>query len=50
MVYSPTTHAEGGTLFESMTTVTQGWVDNEPDTQRRRGQDGGTKTAFAITP
>lgn len=43
--------AAGGTLLNQAkagaTIVNNGWVDNEPDTQRRRGRPGGTKTAWA---
>jgi hypothetical protein len=36
-VYSPTTHAGGASLAASFTAIERGWVDQEPDTQRRRG-------------
>lgn len=43
--------AAGGTLLNQAkagaTIVNNGWVDNEPDTQRRRGRPGGTKTAWS---
>jgi hypothetical protein len=43
--------AAGGTLLNQAragaTIVTNGWVDNEPDTQRRRGRPGGTKTVWS---
>lgn len=47
-VFSPTTLAGGGTLAASMTAVTRGWIDSEPDTQRRRSHHQGTKTQFVI--
>lgn len=47
-VYSPTRRAGGATLAASMTAVTRGWVDNEPDTQRRRGTENGTKSTFVV--
>lgn len=46
-VFSPTTYAETGNLGTAFEDVTDGWVDNEPDIQRRRG--GGralTRTTF----
>lgn len=45
-VYSPTTFAATGSLAQSFSAVFEGWVDNEPDTQRRRGADFGVKTPF----
>lgn len=40
----------GGTLLNQAkagtTYVQSGWIDNEPDTQRRRGRNGGTKTQW----
>jgi hypothetical protein len=43
---------DGGTLLQQAragaTVVTRGWVDNEPDTQRRRGRDGGTRSAWSV--
>jgi hypothetical protein len=47
-VYSPTTHAGGASLAASFTTVTRGWVDSEPDTQRRRSWHAGTKELFVV--
>lgn len=42
--------AAGGTLLNqaraACTVVDHGWVDNEPDTQRRRGRRNGTRTAW----
>lgn len=45
-VYSPTTDAQGGTLADSMTIVTNGWVDNAFDTQRRRGAAATSRSTF----
>jgi len=43
--------AAGGSLLDQARAgasyVLAGWVDNEPDTQRRRGRPGGTKTAWS---
>lgn len=39
VVYSPT-------LGGSMSQITSGWVDNAPDTQRRRGQQADVRTVF----
>lgn len=36
-VYSPTVFAETGNLGTAFTPITNGWVDDAPDTQRRRG-------------
>lgn len=47
-VFSPTTFASTSSLSASMTPVTRGWIDNEPDTQRRRGTEAGTKTPFIV--
>jgi hypothetical protein len=30
--------------------IVGGWIDNEPDTQRRRGVDPGTRTSWVPTP
>lgn len=49
VVYSPTADAEGATLTEATTIATRGWIDDEPDTQRRRGKRQGTKSAYTIT-
>lgn len=49
VVYSPTTHAGGSSLFDSVTTVTRGWIDSEIDTQRRRGNVGlGVRETFTV--
>lgn len=36
-VFSPTIYAATGELDAASTVITNGWVDNAPDTQRRRG-------------
>lgn len=44
--------AAGGTLLNQAragaTIVSNGWVDDEPDTQRRRGRPSGTRTAWTV--
>jgi hypothetical protein len=49
VVYSPTADEEGATLEQSLTIVDRCWVDDEPDTQRRRGRNTGAKTLRMIT-
>lgn len=46
VVYSPTTDISG-TGEAGMYEVVAGWVDNNPDIQRRRGAAGGTRTHYA---
>jgi len=47
-VFSPTTVAEGGSLQDAMTAVREGWVDDEPDTQRRRGTKSSERTVWVV--
>ena len=44
-VYSPTTHAESN-IDDAFNDVTDGWVDDAFDTQRRRGPKPSTRTLF----
>lgn len=47
VVYSPTTDTTGeGTDADSWDAVTEGWVDDNPDVLRSRGQPGGTRSTF----
>jgi hypothetical protein len=46
-IYSPTTFAETGDLQASSAAVANGWIDDEPDTQRRRGSSIKTRTTWA---
>lgn len=46
VVYSPTTDTSG-TGETGMYEVISGWVDNNPDIQRRRGAAGGTRSNWA---
>jgi len=45
-VYSPTTNVATGSLVASFATVTNGWVDNAFDTQRRRGNAPSIRTVW----
>lgn len=45
-VYSPTIFASTGELNAAYTEITNGWVDNSFDTQRRRGPDSTTRTTW----
>jgi hypothetical protein len=45
-VYSPTTDV-AGTLADASIQVTNGWVDNAPDTVRSRGTDATARAVFA---
>lgn len=54
VVYSPTSdpnaHNQGGGAGNDAgcwDAVTEGWVDNEPDIQRRRGLSGGVRSTFS---
>lgn len=47
VIYSPTTDSAGtGLDLDSWDAVTEGWVDNNVDIQRRRGFSGGTRSTF----
>lgn len=46
-VFSPTRAAQGGGLSLAMTPVTDGWVDDAWDIQRRRGAQPTTRTTFS---
>lgn len=51
-VFSPTTFAQtAGTTLDRLraatTYVTDGWIDDEPDTQRRRGSGAGVRTLWS---
>lgn len=45
VTYSPTIR-QTGTLVEATSSVEGGWVDNAPDTQRRRGTDPTTRVTW----
>lgn len=47
MTYSPTLHAVSGIAIAT-SVVVGGWVDNAPDTQRRRGTDATTRTSWTV--
>lgn len=47
-VFSPTNYALTSSYDLSTIKVESLWVDNEPDTQRRRGEGAGVKTNFPI--
>jgi hypothetical protein len=46
-VFSPTTLAETGSYDAAFEDVTNGWVDNEWDIQRRRGTVAQSRTLFS---
>lgn len=45
IVYSPAQHAVAG---QESFSVSRGWVDNTPDTQRRRGVETSVRTVWAV--
>lgn len=48
VVYSPTTDTAGeGNNLDSWDAVVEGWVDDNPDVLRSRGQPGGTRSLFS---
>jgi hypothetical protein len=47
VVYSPTLDALGATLLASATEITNGWVDDAWDVQRRRGVSPTMRTTFS---
>jgi len=47
-VYSPTTNAQTGSISQSFNAITHGFVDNEFDTQRRRGRTAGSRMTWTL--
>jgi hypothetical protein len=45
-VYSPTLHAQTGSLEDATFLVNEGWIDNAFDTQRRRGPAATSRTTW----